>query len=174
MGNDEIGNSSIERQSRHAKMGTNQSLASKTRISNAEPEPFLASLPPRGRCHANRVPQLALVPRIFPRKLEGPAPVRAALRFGALGVCVISPSEIHDGKQRLKASNHFGFPCNRMRRVSKAHKRFRSPARNPSHVSESAMTLMLGLPSSPFSTVNFPSQIVTVASAGSLPVETKW
>src|SRR6266487_1820849 len=109
-----------------------------------QPEPFLASLPPRGGCHANRVPQLALVPRIFPRKLEGPAPVRAALRFRALGVCVISPSEIHDGKQRLKASNHFGFPCSRMRRVSKAHKRFRSPAKNPSHVSESAMTLMLG------------------------------
>src|SRR5947207_11829718 len=139
-----------------------------------QPEPFLASLPPRGGCHANRVPQLALVPRIFPRKLEGPAPVRAALHFRALGVCVISPSEIHDGKQRLKARNHFGFPCSRTRRVSKAHKRFRSPARNPSHVSESAMTLRFDLPSSPFSTVNFPSRIVTVASACSLPVNTKW
>src|ERR1043166_4825861 len=78
-----------------------------------------------------------------------------------------NPGETHDGRQRLKASNHFGFPCSRMRRVSKAHNRFRSPARRPIHVSESAMTLMLGLPSSPFSTVNFPSRIVTVASAGS-------
>src|SRR6266498_1325634 len=132
-----------------------------------QPEPFLASLPPRGRCHANRVPQLALVPRIFPRKLEGPAPVRAALHFRALGVCVISPSEIHDGKQRLSASNHFGFPCSRTRRVSNAQKRFRSPARNPSHVSELAMILRFGLPSRPFSTVTFPARIVTVASADS-------
>src|SRR5436189_4658873 len=139
-----------------------------------QPEPFLASLPPRGRCHANRVPQLALVPRIFTRKLEGPAPVRAALRFRALGVCVISPSEIHDGKQRLKASNHFGFPCNRTRRVSKAHNGFRSPARKPSHVSESAVTLTFDTPSRPFSTSSFPSRTVTVASAGSLPVKTKW
>jgi hypothetical protein len=87
---------------------------------------------------------------------------------------VALPREIHDGKQRLNASNHFGFPCSRMRRVSKAHNRFRSPARKPSHVSESAMTLRFGLPNSPVSTVNFPSRIVTVASAGSLPVKTKW
>src|SRR5207245_10864725 len=53
----------------------------------------------------------------------------------ALGVRRINPGAIHDGKQRLSASNHFRFPCSRTRRVINAHKRFRSPARNPSHVS---------------------------------------
>src|SRR6266498_4661945 len=87
---------------------------------------------------------------------------------------LVAKVEIHDGKQRLSASNHFGFPCNRTRRVSNAHKRFRSPARNPSHVSESAMILRFGLPSRSFSTVIFPSRIITVASADSLPVKTRW
>src|SRR5436190_20204206 len=63
---------------------------------------------------------------------------------------------MHDGKQRLSASNHLAFPYNRTRSVSNAHKRFRSPTRNPSHVSESAVILTFGSPSKPSSTVIFP------------------
>jgi len=50
----------------------------------------------------------------------------------------------HDGKHLPKASSNRGDPLSRIFRRSNAQKRFRSPARNPSHVSESAMTLRFG------------------------------
>src|SRR4030095_16078515 len=46
----------------------------------------------------------------------------------------------HDGKHLPKASSNRGDPLSRIFRRSSAQKRFRSRERNPSHVSESAMT----------------------------------
>ncbi len=50
----------------------------------------------------------------------------------------------HDGKHLPKASSNRGDPISRIFRRNNAHARFRSPARNPSHVSESATTLRFG------------------------------
>ncbi len=62
----------------------------------------------------------------------------------------------HEGKQRLNANSHLGFPRSRPQRVRNAHNKFLSPARNPNHVSASALTRKLGWSCSPESIEFFP------------------
>jgi hypothetical protein len=68
----------------------------------------------------------------IPPRVEYHSPIHSfggySALTGFLSNCFGATNSYHDGKQRLSASNHFGFPCSRTRRVSNAHNRFRSPA----------------------------------------------
>lgn len=80
----------------------------------------------------------------------------------------------HAGKHLPKATSSLGDPLMRIFRRKIAQSRLRSFARNPSHVSLSAVSRRSGVPSWPSVTRRVLSRMTTVAVRGSLPVNVKW
>src|SRR5262249_51045828 len=86
--------------------------------------------------------------------LTGPSPRRSgpgeSHASGAVpsvaSMLVLHGTFVYDGKHLPKAISNFGEPLMRMRLRSSAHSRLRSFARNPSHVSLSAVTRRSALP----------------------------